>query len=239
MRSSLVVPLLISLAIVASLTGCGRKRHVRSAPPPPAAQPRIEPRIGETEDGIASWYGHPYHGRQAADGEIYDMEKLVAAHRTLPFHTWVRVHNLDNDTSVDVEIIDRGPFIDGRIIDLSHAAAQVVNMIGPGTAKVRIQIIEPPATAATPPVPARPVSMPGHYAVQVGAYRDRFAAERLQDEMSSHYGAARLVLREGNPAVWRVLVGDEPSEEGAAALAERIRTEGGERISAFVVRMDI
>src|SRR5690348_15345121 len=123
MRSSLVVPLAVSLTIVVLFAGCGRKRHVRLAPPP-AAQPRIEPRVGETEEGIASWYGHPYHGRQAADGEIYDMEKLVAAHRTLPFHTWVRVRNLDNNTSVDVEIIDRGPFIDGRIIDLSHAAAQ-------------------------------------------------------------------------------------------------------------------
>ena len=72
------------------------------------------------------------------------MEKLVAAHRTLPFHTWVRVHNLDNSKTVEVEIIDRGPFIDGRIIDLSHRAAQEVALIGPGTARVRIEIIEPP-----------------------------------------------------------------------------------------------
>jgi rare lipoprotein A len=237
MRSSSVVPLIACLSIGVALTGCGRKRHARIAPPAPRTQPRIEPRIGETEEGIASWYGHPYHGRQAADGEIYDMEKLVAAHRTLPFHTWVRVHNLDNNTSVDVEIIDRGPFIDGRIIDLSHAAAQVVNMIGPGTARVRIRIIPAPDAAVT--ARATPVTVPGHYAVQVGAYRERTAAESLQQEMTSRYGRTTLVLRDGSPVMWRVLVGDEPSQERAGALADRIRGEGGERTAAFVVRLDL
>jgi rare lipoprotein A (peptidoglycan hydrolase) len=79
---------------------------------------------GYTETGIASWYGHPYHGRPAADGEIYDMETMVAAHRTLPLNTWVRVYDLDNNKTVEVRIVDRGPFVDGRIIDLSHAAAR-------------------------------------------------------------------------------------------------------------------
>src|SRR5687768_11714060 len=73
-------------------------------------------RIGATEQGIASWYGNPYHGRRAANGEIYDMEKLTAAHRTLPFGTWLRVKNLSNEKTVEVRIQDRGPFIDGRII---------------------------------------------------------------------------------------------------------------------------
>ena len=199
----------VALVIAVGLTGCGRKKQVKLR----------TPRIGQTEQGIASWYGHPYHGRQAADGEIYDMEKMVAAHRTLPFHTWVRVHNLDNRMSVDVEIIDRGPFIDGRIIDLSHAAARAVNMIGLGTAKVRIEIIEAPANA--PALPAR-------YAVQVGAYREKGAAERVKREMTARYGPARLVQRAGRPAVWRVLVGEESSEEGAGALADRIRNVGRE-----------
>ena len=236
MRSPGSLPLVVLVTIAVLLSGCGRKKHVRITPPG-HVKPRIEPRIGATEEGIASWYGHPYHGRQAADGEIYDMEKLVAAHRTLPFHTWVRVHNLENDTSVEVEIIDRGPFIDGRIIDLSHAAAQAVNMIGPGTAKVRIKIIEPPKIAMA--ARRAPAAMPGRYAVQVGAYRDRSAAERVMAEMTKRYGTSCLVLREGNPAVWRVLVGDEAAEDGAGALAERIRAEGGERTSAFVVRLDL
>ena len=162
--------LFFALAFAIGVTGCGRKKHVRLASPSSpsaAATPRIQPHIGDTEEGIASWYGYPYHGRQAADGEIYDMEKLVAAHRTLPFHTWVRVYNLDNSKSVDVEIIDRGPFIDGRIIDLSHRAAQDVAMIGPGTARVRIEIIEPPYGRVVAAV-AAPVVV-AHFAVQVGA----------------------------------------------------------------------
>src|ERR1700684_1061733 len=126
------------------LAACAHKKHTRNQPPPssrPAAVPAV---VGATENGIASWYGHPYDGRRAADGEIYDMETLVAAHRTLPFNTWVRVTNLSNSKSVDVRIIDRGPFVGGRIIDLSHAAAQVVDLIGPGVAQVRLEIIAPP-----------------------------------------------------------------------------------------------
>ena len=105
--------------------------------------PRLQP--GLSKRGLASWYGHPYHGRPAADGEIYDMETLVAAHRTLPFQTRVRVRNLSNDKTVDVRIIDRGPFVGGRIIDLSHAAAKEIDLIGPGVAQVEITIIGTPA----------------------------------------------------------------------------------------------
>ncbi len=120
-----------TLALAALISGCAHKKHARKIPPPPpppaarhsTAPPAAPPTPGTTETGIASWYGHPYHGRRAADGEIYDMETLVAAHRTLPFNTWVRVYDLDNGKTVDVRIIDRGPFVDGRIIDLSHAAA--------------------------------------------------------------------------------------------------------------------
>ena len=109
--------------------------------------------IGSTERGIASWYGKPYDGRQAADGEIYDMEQMVAAHRTLPFQTMVRVRNLTNDKTVDVRIIDRGPFVANRIIDLSHAAARAIDLIGPGVANVEITIISNTApTAANAPV---------------------------------------------------------------------------------------
>ncbi len=214
-----------ALAVLLIVTGCGRKKHVRLAPPP---APKIQPRVGDTEEGIASWYGHPYHGRPAADGEIYDMEKLVAAHRTLPFHTWVRVYDLDTSKTVDVEIIDRGPFIDGRIIDLSHRAAEEVAMIGPGTARVRIEIIEPP--------PA-PVAAP-HFSVQVAAYSNRAAAEQLQKELAARYGFTTVIPRAGNPTMWRVLVGDESTEEAAHLLAEKIRSEGGRKGEAFVVSLD-
>jgi rare lipoprotein A len=153
------------------------------------------------------------------------METLVAAHRTLPFNTWVRVVNLTNAKSVEVRIIDRGPFIDGRIIDLSHAAARAIELIGPGVSEVRLEVIQ---------APEPPTS--GVFAVQVGAFRDHANAERVRGRMQEAYGSARLVLRAGNPDLWRVLVGDEASEDAANALFGRIR-QSGEK-NAFVVRLD-
>ena len=185
----------------------------------------VEPGAAAVETGVASWYGYPFHGRAAADGEIYLMEKLTAAHRTLPFNTWVRVVNLTNDKAVEVRIIDRGPFIDGRIIDLSHAAARALEMVGPGTAPVRLEVLRSPLAA------------PGVFAVQVGAFRERENAQRYRRLMQTRYGAARVVLRGGDPELYRVLVGSEASENGARSLAAQIRAETGET-SAFVVRVD-
>jgi rare lipoprotein A len=183
--------------------------------------------LGQTETGGASWYGHPYHGRRAANGEIYDMEKLTAAHRTLPFDTWLRVLNLDNSKTVEVRITDRGPFVEGRIIDLSHAAARAIDMLGPGTARVRLEVIRTPDYVS-----------PAVFAVQVGAFRDRDNAERLRAEMEARYGSARLVQRADTPDLWRVVAGSEATEDGAKDLAARIRNELGEKSAAFVVRVD-
>jgi rare lipoprotein A len=216
---------LLAIALAAALfSACAHKKHSRT-PAPPAA-PAPAPKIGDTETGLASWYGHPYHGRAAANGEIYDMETLVAAHRTLPFNTWVRVVNVSNSKTVDVRIIDRGPFVDGRIIDLSHAAARAIDLLGPGVGPVRLEVIGLPQ--------AMELSI---FAVQVGAFRSRENADRLRDAMATLYGAARVVERSGNPDLWRVLVGAETTPDGAAALAERIHAESGEK-SGFVVRLD-
>ena len=95
-----------------------------------------------SESGIASWYGAPYHGQRSASGEIYDQEKLTAAHRTLPFGTRVRVHRVDRDESVVVRINDRGPFVKSRIIDLSHAAAARLGMMDGGVAPVALEVME-------------------------------------------------------------------------------------------------
>ncbi len=112
-----------------------------------ASVPRM-PRKGETQTGIASWYGVPYHGRRAANGEVYDMNKLTAAHREYPFETVVRVRHLGNRKEVDVRITDRGPFVDGRIIDLSRAAADRIGMVKEGVTKVRLKVVRAPAKAA-------------------------------------------------------------------------------------------
>jgi len=211
--------IVVLVAAGVALAGCAHRKRT-------SAPPAIPVKIGHTETGIASWYGHPYDGRQAASGEIYNMDAMVAAHRTMPFGTWVRVFNLGNGKTVEVRIIDRGPFVRGRIIDLSHAAAQAIDMVGPGTARVRLVVIQPPKTV--------PVEV---YAVQVGQFRSRETAERLRARMASEFGAAQLVRRPGSPETWRVLVGAEPSEDAATALAERIRDKTGER-NAFVVRLD-
>ena len=119
------------------------------------------------------------------------MEKLTAAHRTLPFNTWVRVTNLTNNKTVDVRIIDRGPFIDGRIIDLSHAAAQAIELIGPGVAQVRIDIIAAPPSRQCPCL----------YGVQAGAFQDHERAERYRATLAAQYGTARIVYHDGTPGI--------------------------------------
>jgi rare lipoprotein A len=215
---------LLTIAPAAVLAACGKKR-VAVAPPPPFAN-RATPQPGATERGLASWYGRPYHGRPAADGEIYNMETLVAAHRTLPFQTMVRVRNLSNEKTVDVRIIDRGPFVTGRIIDLSHAAAQAIDLIGPGTAEVEVTVIE----ALRDPEPAL-------FAVQVGAFRDKNNADRMEHSMAAAYGSGKSVLRDGDPPLWRVLAGRVGSTDDAESLAQRIRAEQNVP-EAFVVRLD-
>ena len=219
MRARMAV-LAFPVACVA-LSGCAKKHYISTAAPAPP----VPSSIGSSETGLASWYGHPYHGRAAANGEIYDMEKMTAAHRTLPFGTFVRVTNLTNAKSVDVRIIDRGPFVAGRIIDLSHAAAEVIEMIGPGVAQVRVDILSLQAVA-----PAE-----NWYGVQAGAFQDKDRAERLRFTLEREYGSARLVLRRGYPVLWRVLVGKEHTEDAANVLAERVRQEVG---TGFVVRLD-
>lgn len=181
--------------------------------------------LGYEEEGVASWYGIPFHGRAAADGEIYDMETLVAAHRLLPFNTWLKVTNLANGKAVNVRVIDRGPFIEGRIIDLSKAAARAIDLIGPGTGQVRLEVI------------AAPVDIPADdfYAVQVGAFSVYENAERQRARYAQRFGTAQLAEKQGKVPLWRVLVGKEPTIAGAQQLAAELSAEDK---TVFVVRLD-
>lgn len=114
--------------------------------PPPSPAPGAAPSAW-TETGVASWYGEPFHGRTTASGEVYDMNRLTCAHRTLPFGTRLHVRNLENGRTVVVRVNDRGPFVNDRIVDLSRRAAQELELIGPGTARVRITVVGAPAPA--------------------------------------------------------------------------------------------
>ncbi len=171
--------------------------------------------------GIASWYGHPFHGRPTASGEIYDMEKMTAAHRTLPLGTVVRVENLVNKQDVEVRINDRGPFVHDRIIDLSHAAAQAISM--PGIANVRLEVISTPHRRAVEV-----------FAVQIGAFSQRSEAAELRAQMERKYGTATVIFRDCDQT-WRVLVGHEPTLGSANALASQLDKDAA---PALVVLID-
>lgn len=178
---SLALPALaLVIATATALSGCGG-RHIAANPPsttgaPVESAPSVSPTSnppgrtspsnsgrpasrpsevpGGFEQGLASWYGVPFNGRRSANGEIYDMYKFTAAHRTLPFDTVVRVTNLDNGMQTEVRITDRGPFVEDRIIDLSLAAARAIGMVGTGTARVKLDIISSDASNFSEPVRA-------------------------------------------------------------------------------------
>jgi len=132
-------------------------------------RPRLLPVVNGVQSGIASWYGQEFHGRPTSNGEIYNMHDLTAAHRTLPFGTVVEITNILNGRTITVRINDRGPFVGNRIIDLSYAAARMLDMVGPGTIPIRLEVVK-----EVLPAPAGQ-----RFAVQVGAFILRDNADAM------------------------------------------------------------
>ncbi len=174
-------------------------------------------RPGDHERGLASWYGPGFHGRQTANGETYDMHAMTAAHKSLPFDTVVEVRNRDNGRRTRVRINDRGPFVRGRIIDLSRAAAEALGMIGPGVARVEITVVRPSRKQAR-----RDGTAGAGWLVQAGAFRDRVRAERRARRVSG-YGDVRIATAGG---LHKVLLGPWPRQEEAERVAARLRRDG-------------
>lgn len=170
-----------------------------------------------SETGLASWYGPDFHGKPTSNREVYDMYDMTAAHRTLPFGTRVVVTNLENGRAATVRINDRGPFVGGRIIDLSYAAARVLGMIGPGTARVRLDIVR----GSSPP----PGS--GGWSVQTGSFISKDNASRLVRELEARGYKGIQLSAYGTPAqvYYRVRV-RAPDETSARALARRLGADG-------------
>jgi len=218
--------LLVAGCFILLSSGCLHRHHpVPAARVPPGAGAPPAPVI-QGERGIASWYGHPYHGRPTASGEIYNMYDMTAAHRTLPFGTRVKVHDLENGYDVEVRINDRGPFVEGRIIDLSYAAAQAMHM--PGIAQVSLDILGFGEGSV----------VQGIFAVQVGAFRDPNNAEQLKRIIESQFGPVIIQnFDRGDGVFYRVRVGRESTEEGARLLAESLRKANLAR-ETFVVRLN-
>jgi len=187
----------VLLLVVVTLTGCGEKKRAKVTPPPPPTIPQPtqpEQRAGKptrpaqpaeslhtpsddfanvtpvyVEVGVASWYGPPYHNRKAANGEIFDMNQLTAAHRTLPSNSLARVINVTTGSSTLVRITDRGPFIEGRMLDLSLAAAKAIDTWRAGLATVRLEVLQTPS----------PIATGGRWCVQIGAFTSKEETSQL------------------------------------------------------------
>jgi rare lipoprotein A len=232
------------------LTGCAHKRTASVPPAPPmeagSAQSAHSPtqaspsenskllqaEIGPdakplfVETGIASWYGAPYHNRRGSNGEIYDMHAMTAAHRTLPLGSIVRVVNAQTGASALVRITDRGPFVEGRVIDLSKAAAEEIGIIRKGTAEVKVEVMKTPA----------PLSGGGRWAVQIGAFEREKGARELASHLSRRYRTANVLTFNSPVGDWwvRVRVKDDLRARAEEVVRDTKTREG----AIFLVRLD-
>lgn len=204
-------------------TGCGGGRQIKISNP--------VARVGASEEGVASWYGEPYHGRRAANGEVYNMHAMTAAHPSLPFETWVSVRNLQNRKSTAVRITDRGPFVKGRIVDLSRAAAEEIDLVRLGVAKVKLTVVDPP----------RSYERARQFTVQVTTARNpqnaQFLERKLKQKYKDVYVRYRPALAKGNtPESWRILVGKVETVKQAQKTLLEVRPEYP---NSFVIGWDV
>jgi rare lipoprotein A len=193
----------------------GRNSQSESAGTAPSAPQALPPgRPVSSEIGVASWYGPPYANRMGADGTTYDQNAMTAAHRTLPMGSMVRVTNLSNNQSVIVKITDRGPFVDGRIIDLSLAAAKALDVYRPGTAKVRVEAYAPPERPGVDPA--------GRWCVQIGAFLDEADAIQLKNDLTRRYATAKVIEFAGPTGHWVRINPKNPDKATASQIADSI-----------------
>lgn len=214
-RPGHVTMMLVALLACLSVAACGGRQTTSVKLPPP-----INPRVGWTEVGIASWYGPPFHGRPGSNGEIYDMNKLTAAHKQLPFETWLRVRNLSNGKTTQVRITDRGPFVGKRIIDLSKAAAAEIGMLDSGTARVRLTLIRPPRRGADAPYVKPPNRrQAGRFDIRIGVFGQRANAEALaaQARKKGHRATVQRFV-DGRSRRFQVLVAGGRAKQADARL---------------------
>jgi rare lipoprotein A len=179
-----------------------------------------------TETGRASWYGPPYHNRRGSNGEVYNMHAMTAAHRTLPLGSIVRVTNLKTGHTALVRITDRGPFIPGRVLDVSLAAARKLDVYLPGVAEVKIEVMQTPV----------PLETGGKWAVQIGGFPDEDEAAKLADHLERRYQTAKVKRFKSPAGEWwvRVRVLDDDRQRAQELAGETTTSEG----AVFLVRLD-
>ncbi len=186
---------------------------------------------GFVQTGKASWYGRKFHGRKTSNGETYNMYAMTAAHKTLPMGTWVMVHNLENNRRIKVRVNDRGPFVRGRIIDLSYTGAKKIGIVGPGTARVRLTALGRAVSYSEKtkdPVEFKPLNYwKGNFTVQVGAFKSRANAENYREKLSATYENAHMVTYEDDRGLfYRVRIGRFSNLKDARRFSERIMAQG-------------
>jgi rare lipoprotein A len=210
------------MCLLLGLSGCRAKTAQVGIPggkPVPVSATELE--------GLASYYAEPYHGRRTASGEVFDSYKaLTAAHRTLPFNTLVRVKNKANGREVEVRINDRGPFVNGRVIDLSLRAAQEIDMVRAGTAPVILTVLK----AAEGNRSNGPL-----YAVQVGAFENQRTAQDLKQQLEKRYRTVSVQSFSGEKTLYRVRVGGESDIAAAQKLASELKKDD---LQPLVVRVN-
>lgn len=186
---------------------------------------------GFVQRGVASWYGTKFHGRPTSSGEIYNMHEMTAAHKTLPIPVYVHVKNLDNGRSTVVRVNDRGPFIPGRIIDLSYAAAKKLGVDGPGTANVEISVLaegesKPSSVVRSIPLAPEIDDMPLY--IQMGSFSSHVNAYNLvQNLIAANESSAQISQWHTEDGLfYRVRVGPLADVDEANAILMRLRDKG-------------
>ncbi len=254
---------LLFLIILACLWGCAKKQSYVSAPPPRDTIPVPETGKGEIPEpyvvfgkryyplpdshgfvqyGKASWYGKKFHGRRTSSGEIYDMYKRTAAHKTLPLGTYVKVTRLSTQKYAIVRINDRGPFVKGRIIDLSYAVARELGVIGPGVVDVKVMALgkevgTQSTMAGTRPLVALEDLRTGIFTIQVGAFQEKENALRLAERLRSQftYVQVSVYVDENKRTLHRVQVSKTTTLSQAGEMEKKLEAMGFRE--AFIVRI--
>ncbi|MEI8594944.1 septal ring lytic transglycosylase RlpA family protein [Photobacterium sp. Hal280] len=183
-----------------------------------------------SEEGLASWYGKKFHGHKTSNGEIYDMYSMTAAHKTLPLPSYVRVTNTSNGKSAIVRVNDRGPFHEGRIIDLSMAAATKLDVVGHGTAPVKIELLQMPQPDSTAEWQS---ANPKWFFVQLAAFSDPNKAQLAAQKLKSEFNTQVDVKKAESAAVYRLRLG--PYLDSGEAEVQRNKARASQFPEAFVV----
>src|SRR5574340_1596724 len=205
--------LFLAALLLLTLSACAARHSIQPTEP------------GWTEKGVASWYGSDFNGKPTASGETYNMYAFTAAHKDLPLGSIIKVTNLENGRHTKVVINDRGPFVAGRIIDLSYSAARAIGITASGTAIVRIELLGREQRYV------REVSIQdsgaGEYTVQLGAFVERDNAERLKTVLGwKHQGAYIMKAEVSGKTFYRVRIGKSRTKDEALGLARSLAEEG-------------